>query len=368
MAAVILFVVITVAVLAYFKSGSFGTATLDIKGLFSGEFPDEETNVCREVFALEHESRVKPVYTVYSNIIARCGVDSVTLYDKSGKKLLTEGVSFDNPMLKAAGKYLLVADLGGRDFLLFKEHELVWKNRSEMPIRNADVDKRGYVTLITDSKRYNSEVTVIDRHGLDLFKCIIANDYAVSAKISPSGKQMAVNAVSASDVHASTFVKFYGMSGVEQAAAALGEEMGIAPVMWYEDGDRLFVVGNSSVSCIDDDGTISWQRKFDRIYSSYIVNGKRLALAMHGESGPEIRLISVKGEDLGIIPVKDEITNIVYNDGVIGVNCKRKALFLHENGKVKAEYSTSAEITNIFLFNNGQALVVMVNGIVVLDF
>jgi hypothetical protein len=354
---VLIFAVFFIAIAAYLKSGH-----ADISSVFA-----REENSIKEIYSFNYDYKNQPVFNVYRDYIVRASREGVLFLDKKGQEVMAESATFVEPVIKVNGKYLLVADIGGREYYLFKDGKLQRKHRSNQEIYNCDLDKNGFVTLVTASNRYVSEVNVIDNYGIEMFKSVIANDYAISAKISPSGRQMAITGISTTGTQANSFIKFLDMTGVELSGAAINPQMGLAPIIFYASGDSLFAAGDSSITCFNSDREIDWQKNIKNISGACLVNNRRLAIASTEAGGTELKVFDLKGEKVNSRQINGKINNLTSFGRVIGVNSGRTAHFFNEKSEEIGIYNSKSEIKGIFFFNENSAILVNVNSVIVIE-
>src|SRR5690606_29642697 len=97
----------------------------------------------------------------------------------------SEGIEFEDPIVRTSGSRILLANAGSTEICVMDGDSIRWQDKTDTAILNADISDGGYVTVITSAKRDNNVIRVYESHGVELFRKIIAADFAVSAGVSP---------------------------------------------------------------------------------------------------------------------------------------------------------------------------------------
>ncbi len=366
--AVILFLTIAaIAAFGYMKSQGVELGNIDIQKLFSGNNSVKQFNETSDITEIPYDSNGHPIFAIHMDYIVKCSRDGIWLLDKKGHQLWSVDVPLNNPLIKTNGKDLLVVDIGGRDVYVINGKNVRWKEKIDENIQNAEINEDGFVTVVTASRLYNGEVRVFDNRGVELMQSIIANDFAVTAKIAPSGKLMVIGLINASDVKSYTYFKFYDMNGVETAAKGMPQNEGLYPFVWFTGDDSIFAAGNNSIAYLDKDGNIKWDKQFTRIDSACVTGGKRIAVTVNSGNTSELKVFSASGQEYASAPLEGEVLNMSALGGIIAVNTGRKASFFTEKGKIVGQYTAKSDITEVLFFNKQQAAVVTKREIAIVE-
>lgn len=84
-------------------------------------------------------------------------------YNLSGKKSAQIKHEFNSPTIETDGKYTLLYDRLTNHYNIYKNNELFKSKKIDNTIYSADINKLGEVAVATNSKKYQSVVTVEDR-------------------------------------------------------------------------------------------------------------------------------------------------------------------------------------------------------------
>lgn len=130
-------------------------------------------------------------FALYRGGLAVASREKLELFSASGKELFSLNHSYGNPVLTPSGRYILLCDIGGKQFSLYNSFSKLRDDSLEYPIYGADIADNGTFALITSSADYRSCVKV---YGINGKNC----DYNYSSgrvsalALSADGKRMAV--------------------------------------------------------------------------------------------------------------------------------------------------------------------------------
>lgn len=365
--ALLLFVcVISIAFYTYTKSVDPSTSPKDLLLKLKGTAGNtvEEAKV---QYSFDFESRDKAVIAIYGDYIVKCSSGGIWFLDKKGEILWTESLSFRKPILKSGGSRLMAADIGAGEICVLDGRSILWSDKLDVAILNADISVDGYVTVITSSKRDNNEIRIYDPHGVELFRKIIANDFAVSALISPSEKILAVSGISTDAVGAYSNYKFYDMEGKELAGQSFEASGELLPIFWYNNDDSIFAAGDRAAATLDKSGKIIWEKQFKSISGASPAGSKRFAAAVESDEGIQLELYSIAGEEISSCKLQGKPNGLTAISGVIAVYTYDTIYFYNDKCKNIGKYSSNSHIQRVYFFNRQQAVVITDNSITVIN-
>lgn len=366
MAILLFLAIISVALFTYLNSQNTDIMAVSLGQLVAG-IRGAEVKAAKELYNISFDPGEHPAFSVYRDYLVKCSKDGIRLLDKKGVEVWTEAIPLNKPLARTNGKELLIADIGSQDIYVLKEDGILWKDRLDVSIINADISSEGFVTLVTSSKRYKSEVRVYDTHGIELFRSIIANNFVVSAKISPSSRQMAVDSLKTTGIKAGTIIKFFDLNGVDLGEKNLEASDSVFSSIFYPDSGELFAVGDKSVIGFDKDRNLSWEKKFASVSSACLTNGKRLAAVVNEGSGIKLAVYSTSGKELAACPVDGNTKCVNAGGGLIAVSNLREISFYNEKCRNIGKYTSKSDITDVYFFNRQQAAVVTRNQVTVIS-
>jgi hypothetical protein len=358
--------ILSVAYYTYLKSNDPSLSPQDFlkKFEFTGKVTVAEAKVLNK---FDYDIKEDPGFAVFDEYIAKCGSGGLSLIDRSGKAVWSESMALNKPLLKTNGSQLLAADIGGLDICVSGKKNIRWKDKLDEAILNADISKDGYVTVITSSKRYNNEIRVFDPHGIELFRKIIASDFAVSASVAPSDAMLAVSGISTGAAGAYSDYKFYDFLGNDPVIQSFGASGKLFPVFWFTPSGKLFAAGDKEAACIDKSGKVLWEKQFKSVLGACLSGKRSLAVAEENNGGIWLERYAENGEKLASGAVEGKPDGISAANGTIAVYTFDTVYFYNDRCQLIARFSTGSRIHQVNFFNNRQAAVVTVDSVTVVN-
>ena len=175
----------------------------------------------------------------------------VDVYDAVGEQLLSvcEEISFRSPRLAVSRNYLVAFDFGGNSFVVCNSYDRLYEGTTEFPIYAAFVSDSGYISLITGSDTYLSEVLLYDAQ-FNLRLHAKRTSATVSAVISDNGRTMAIVGATADG----TVVDVY-MIGDDKPLSSTALS-GFPLAAGYTSGTKLAILTDTAAHTLSVDGDV----------------------------------------------------------------------------------------------------------------
>lgn len=173
----------------------------------------------------------------------------LTYYNDKGGEVTRYACTYSSATLRTAGKYVLVAEQGGKRLLLTTRSMQLADLTAGNNILAATVNAKGQVAVLTQSSQgYAVELTVYDQKGQTLYsrkRSTPASDVALS----PDGKTAALLSLEAVDGVLNTTVEAFRLNSADTAAMYSHT---VADTLLY----RLNFLGNNRLVAVGEDGAV----------------------------------------------------------------------------------------------------------------
>ncbi len=201
----------------------------------------------------------------------------VTMVNNSGAETMRRTHAFSNPQLRVAGKYVLVAELGGKRLQLETRAKTVQTLETSYDILTAAVHKSGRVAVVTGSDQgYNAEISVYSANGELIYHRLCSNLIADVA-FSPNGKQLAVAAIGAQGGAMTSTLEVLSLGSGEST-----------PLYTHSESDMLLYrvqyLSDSVIAAVGDTGVWMYQPRRDTCALYEFSDGSLTAFAV-GDKG-----------------------------------------------------------------------------------
>ncbi len=358
--------IITVAFLSYQRSLDPSVELKDVlKSLY--EPGEKEVKEAQVLHNFSFDAREKTAFVRYKDLLVKSSKSGIMFLDETGGIVRSESIMYSNPLIKTNGSLLLVADVGSTEISVLNSDTIRWQDKTEASILNADISEDGYVTVITSAKRDNNVIRVYEPHGIEIFRKIIANDYAVSASVSPSEKSLTVSSISTGAVGPFSRYKIYDMEGKEISELSFDETGELIPLFWHNRDDSLFAVGDSAVSYISSTGPTLWQEQFRSVAGAGMTGNGMLAVAAVSDIGAVLNVYKEDGQKHASTALQGRPEGLEAIKGRISVYNENEVFFFDDSGNNTSKYCPGKKIRQISLFSKNRAAVITDGEVIVLE-
>ncbi len=252
-----------------------------------------------------------------SNSLAVLTDTSLVMMNRNGGENYRWSVNYSKPLFRTAGRYVLVAELGGTRYTVYSRSKQVLKvtadnltddvNKTEVlddAIKNriisADIRDDGMVALVTEaSQSHTTEVRVYSLKGKKIFQLKNATLMAMDVALSPDRQTLAIAGVQTEDGLLQSVVRIYDFSNAELLHEHILDDTMLFSVSYFSSGN-VFALGDTACVTINPDNGKAQELDFsDRELVSMEMDGSNGVLALQNVGqmdGGELVFLSPKGE------------------------------------------------------------------------
>ncbi len=239
----------------------------------------------------------------------------LTYYNDHGGEVTRYPCTYSSALIRTAGKYVLVAEQGGKRLLLTTRSMTLAEMTVENRILSVDVNTKGQIAVLSQGTQgYAVELTVYDQKGTQLYRrsrTSLASEVALSA----DGKTVAVLSVDATNGVLSTTVEAFSLSSTEpQAMYAYTAADTLLYRLSFLANDRLVAVGENGalLMTVGDGQPTAYAISGKQLLGYAVADGSvALILRMRGDTdGGEVAVLDTAGATLCTVPFTGEFRHL----------------------------------------------------------
>ncbi|WP_036937143.1 DUF5711 family protein [Pseudobacteroides cellulosolvens] len=373
--AILLLAVIATSLFMYLKSKNVDLENMSLKDIVN-ELMDISGNKSgnKVVKEIEIGTNEKHVFTVSKGLIIECVKNRVKALNGDGEEQWVVPIYAANPVVKAAGSYVMVADLEGKDVYLLSGKTIKWSKKMEGNIINADVNEAGYVSVVRQEKGYRGAVTVINKNGAQAINTKVAKKFVFMSKVSPSGDTFVINSFDASGIKSDAVIELHDFSEKGGVALETGDTS-LFPFVDFLGNGNLAAVGDSNVYLYDNEGKVKWMQKFTNksFMCGDLLSGDAIVAAMSDmdSSGKitgnktDITLINDDGEKKTIYSMDIKVKNIKVSSGIIAINTGTSVYYINSKGELLGKFDSKTNISEVHFLSRQKTVLVCKNSLII---
>ena len=130
-------------------------------------------------------------FVPYRSGIAVASRERLSLFSAGGRELFASTHSYANPTLASGNKYVLLYDVGGKQFSLYNSFSKIRETSLDYTIYGACIANNGSFAIITRSEKYEQVVSVYTQNE-NRYDYNFSSGRVVAVSLSKSGNQLAV--------------------------------------------------------------------------------------------------------------------------------------------------------------------------------
>ncbi len=315
-----------------------------------------ESNVSQ----LKFQTGVEYDTVAYGKDVLVINNEGILALSRSGREMWNIVCAATSPTVDTDGKYIMLADMNGKDVNLFKEDRLITQIKTEKEILSAKLNKNGYIAGATADLGYKGMITVYDRGGNEIFRWHSGSGYIVSMDISANERIAVAQVMTGRDKVYSKIIsiniKKYG------EVTNIAEHEGIVMDIRFRDNGTFTAVSDQGVYGFGKSGKEIYKISFGgRIMENYNINNENnMVFAFdNGRNGAVLESYSSKGKCRGVYDAETEMHSFDVNGECIVIGTADKLLRVTPTGKLRKEIKLSHDVKNVEIFGNRDRVIVI---------
>ena len=243
----------------------------------------------------------------------------LTYYNEKGGEVTRYSCTYAEAQLRTAGKYVLVAEVGGKRVQLSTRSSVVQDLTMERKILAVDVTSDGRFAVLTEGAQgYAVELLVYDQKGTQLYRRSRAA-VATDVTLSPDGKTVALLSVDATNGVLSTSVEAFSLASSDPKP--MYSHVAADTLLYrveFLTNDRLAAVGeNGALLCPLGGQAVSFAIGNQQLLGyAASADGVALVLRPLGETdGGSVVVVDGEGRQSCRVPFTGEFRHLTENEG-----------------------------------------------------
>ena len=347
---IILLVVSVIAIITTYIVNDNIRELIDTKILRKEISDDSVKNIYTNSSVIETMSLGKNIVTLSSG--------ELKVYDFEGNTKNTIKMKIGNPIYDIDDRYLGIADKNVTKIYLIEDDKLLWEKTLDVTVEKIEVNRNGYMAVVTKDSVYKSVVLVYSNKGELLLKSYVSNGYVIDTEISPDNRYLAIGEVDYSKTYIESTVKI-----IDIQKAMKSEENSVISTFVKDKllvnlkiKENLSIIGQYTDSIVNI-GYGNGNKQIYDISNVYMVDIENSRYSMVVKKEEQDDIIKLKNTYVCIIFNEDGNEVAKYNIGdttpknvlakldSIAINLGTELVVINQNGWIKKKYNSTKEIS-----------------------
>lgn len=228
-------------------------------------------------------------FATYRGGLAVASRERLSIFSAGGRELFSSNHSYGNPALVTGDKYVLLHDIGGKQYSLYNSFSMVSEGTLDYPIYGASIAQNGTFALITKSESYGSVVSVYLQNGTK-YDYNYASGYVTAIALSKNGSQMAVVLCLGEGDEMMSVLRLYKVGSDDYSQARITFS-GIPYAVKIFDSKNVCVVGAHGANAFNSNLSILGEYFCDEEIYLYTFGEDNIALCHLTEQNSKARIV-----------------------------------------------------------------------------
>ena len=296
----------------------------------------------------------------YDKYITVLNKSNLTIYDSQGQEYKKLDVLIGTPIYSSNNRFLCIAESSGKKAYLISNGQILWEKEVEGTISKIDVNKNGYVSIITSGTSYKTVIITYNPEGKEIFKTYLSSTISVGTTISNDNKYLAIAEIDTSGAVVQSYIKIIS---VEKAKTDPSNSViytynansgDVISKIKYQDKGQLVCMYDNSIHVINNQqdsvvleletkGTIA-----DINLKNYIAYVTEKSTGLFS-SNTNILFKNIQNNSENTYEIPNALKEVKMYGDIIAVNLGSEVYFINTNGWLERRYVSSQEVTDVLL-------------------
>ncbi|MEE1043653.1 MAG: DUF5711 family protein, partial [Clostridia bacterium] len=284
--------------------------------------------------------------------------DGINFISVSGEK--SEGIvnHMSNPHINIAGNMILMYDKNNNNLAVYEGTKQKYSYECDRPIKNAKINKNGYVVLISDEIAYNSRVTVLNNKGEVAYIWKIGDQYIVDIDISNDNRKLVAATISTETGVIVENIVFVDINKAKETGHI--QNQGDMPIsVEFADSGNAIVMSDNKLSAYNDKAERKWSNSFENtLPESFVIDSAgNTVVALKGiKNNTVIKTYTKNGSVSGEYTTETQVLYMDVNQKHIALCEGTKVSVINYSGKLVSSSEIKKEVSDIAVIGNDKVV------------
>lgn len=278
--------------------------------------------------------------------------EGISAVDRSGREVWSVSCAATTPVVEVKNKYIMHADLNGKNINLYKKDKLETQIKTEREILSARLNKNGYIAVVTEESGYKGMVTVYSGSGREIFRWHSGSGYIGDVAML-SDNTIAVSQILTDSSSVRSKLLLPDMKGGGEAKC-VAELDGLAVRLSADSKGRMCVICDDAAYAFKDNGNELFKIDFQgRELCGYDIKnkGNMVFEFEDGLGNTVLESYSAKGALRGSFGAGEKLSAFAVSGECILAAGQQNVFRLNPDGKVKGICEISHNIDEMAIFS-----------------
>ena len=310
----------------------------------------------KNIYNFEHNSNYQ--IREYNGKLITVSYDGIKFVSVSGEQ--NEGIEnhMSDPHINIAGNMILIYDKNNNNLAVYEGTKLKYSYECDRAIKNAKVNKNGYVVLISDEVAYNSRVTVLNNKGEVAYIWKIGDQYIVDADISNDNRKLVAATISTETGVIVENVVFVDINKAKETGYI--QNQGDMPMaVEFADSGHAIVMSDNKLSAYNDKAERKWSNSFENsLPESFVIDSAgNTVVALKGiKNNTVIKTYTKNGSISGEYTTETQVLHIDVNQKHIALCEGTKVSVINYSGRLVSSSEIQKEVSDIAIIGNDKVV------------
>lgn len=304
------------------------------------------------IYAFENNSNYQ--IREYNGKLIAVSYDGIGFVSVSGEQSDWVKNHMSNPHVNISGNMILLYDKNNKNLAVYDGNKQKYTYECDRTIKNAKVNKNGYVVLITDEVAYNSRVTVLNNKGEVAYIWKIGDQYIVDADISSDNKKLVAASISTDTGVIVENIVFVDINKAEETGSV--HNQGDMPMaVEFADSGHVIVVSDNKLCSYNQKAERKWINSFENnLPESFVIDDDgNTVISLKGiKNNSVIRSFTKNGSLAGEFTTETQVVHMALNQKHIALCEDTKVSVINYSGKLVSSADIKKDVRDIVVVGN----------------